>query len=157
MEHSVERIIEAVKHIKIADHILTTTYPVVNDPKILLSVVENIRIALSEAISASVYFERNKKQIPIFHDTDEGRLEVFQSKIAPKNNISEKSIELIEEINEIISEHKKSPMVFSREKNFVIAGDEFKKLKILNAKEVKELLVKAKLFIVDVNNKFGKK
>ena len=47
----------ARKKIQIADHMLTMTYPMIKDPKLLLAVMENIFLALTNSIAASLLNE----------------------------------------------------------------------------------------------------
>ena len=148
MDYLVQRD-EAVKHIKIADHMLVMTYPLVNDPKILLSVADNMKVGLNLLVSAVLHHEREKKLIPPFHDSDEGRLEAF-SNIAKKYNIRKEKLDLIEKVNNIMQDHKNSPMAFSRKNNFVIADEKFENLNMLSVKELKDMVLKAKLFIVEI-------
>ena len=55
---------KAIKNIKIADHMLTQTYPLVKDPRLLLTVLENVFLSLTNAIGALLYFERLYKRVP---------------------------------------------------------------------------------------------
>ncbi len=142
----------AKKHLKLADHMLTMTYPVVNDPKLLLSVIENLNLTFSSAISAVLMYERDLRQIPPYHDTIDGRLDFFKNKSAEKFNISPNYIKMIEEIKDLVQEHKESPIEFSKKNEYVICSDEFKRLKTINIKEMKEYIAKAKLFIAEISN-----
>jgi hypothetical protein len=47
----------AKKKLQLADHILTMTYPIVNDSKLLLAVVENMFLALTNAMGSVLYYE----------------------------------------------------------------------------------------------------
>ena len=56
----------AKQKIKVADHIISVTYPLVKDPKLLLGVLENIHSALMHCISAILEYDRLFKRIPPF-------------------------------------------------------------------------------------------
>ena len=69
---------EAEQKIKIADHLLSTTYPAVKEPKLLFSVIENIFRALDLTIVAVLTYEKHFKSLPEFGQTFEGCIEVFR-------------------------------------------------------------------------------
>jgi len=56
------------KRIRVADHMLTMTYPLVQDSKLLLAVVENIFLALTYIMGSVLHYERTFKRIPLFQD-----------------------------------------------------------------------------------------
>lgn len=141
----------AKKHLQIADHMLTMTYPIVNDPKLLLSVLENLNLSLSSAVSCILSYERELKLIPPYHDSPEGRLEVFKQKIVEKYKISKDQVKMIEDIKELVQYHKESPTEFSKKDEYVICTDEFNRIKTINVKEMKEYIAKAKLFIGEIS------
>ena len=49
---------QAVKHIKTADHMVSVTYPLVKDPKLLVAVIDNIFLALTNSMTAILHFDR---------------------------------------------------------------------------------------------------
>ena len=67
---------EALKKLKTADHILTQSYPLVKDTRLLLAVMDNIFLSLTNSMSSLLYQERLLKTIPPFHDN-------FDSTAAP--------------------------------------------------------------------------
>jgi hypothetical protein len=48
----------AKRHIRIADHMLTQTFPLVKDTKILIAVTENIFEAAKHTMEAIIYYEQ---------------------------------------------------------------------------------------------------
>jgi hypothetical protein len=116
---------KALKNIQVADHILTQTYPLVKDPKLLLAVVDNIFLALSEIINMAVYYEREEKNIPPFHDSFEIKFDIFKMNLAPKYGINPASIAFIADMKTIIEQHKNSPVEFSRKDSFIICDEEY--------------------------------
>jgi len=139
------------KKISIADHILTQTYPLVKDSKLLLATLENIFLALTYAMGSILYYERLFKRIPPFQDTFESKFNMFQAKIIDKHRIDWRHVDMIREIKEIILQHKQSPIEFIRKDQLIICNNEYKmktvseeKIKIYmhNAKEFVNLIVK---------------
>lgn len=151
MEKIAISIAESKKYLKIADHMLTITYPIVNDPKLLLTVLENLFLALAKSITAILYYERHQKNIPPFHDNFESKFNNFKYYVAPKYNIDSKNINMVEDIKEIIMHHKNSPVEFVRKGVFVICSDDYK-IKTLNTNEVKKYIQNTKVFIASIFN-----
>ena len=141
----------AKKRLQIADHMLTMTYPFVQDPKLLITVIENLFLALSNAMSSVLHYERLFKRIPPFQDTFASKFTLFKSKCVPKYNIDPEYIQLLQDLKEIIIEHRKSPVEFSKKDRFVICSEDYK-LKTVSLAELKEYTKKTKLFIQQTNN-----
>lgn len=146
MEKYIETREKSLRCLKLADHMLTMTYPLLQDPKLLIAVMENLFLALANAMASILHWERKYKRIPPFHDNFESKLSLFRQYIARKYNISPNYLLLLEEIKEVIYEHKQSAVEFSRKEKFVIASDSYG-LKTLSQKQLKDYLQKTKLFI----------
>ncbi|MFH1399588.1 MAG: hypothetical protein ABIG95_05755 [Candidatus Woesearchaeota archaeon] len=137
---------KARQKLKIADHMITMTYPLVRDTRLLLSVIENIFLALTNSIASVLYYERLFKRIPPFHDTFDSKLNMFKSKIVPKYSVDKVYLEMINDIKDIIIQHKKSPVEFTRKDVFVIAGESYA-LKTVTVDQIKKYIGMSKNFI----------
>ncbi|MBR9690282.1 hypothetical protein GOV08_01220 [Candidatus Woesearchaeota archaeon] len=142
---------ESKKYVKIADHMLTITYPLVNDPKLLLAIMENLFLSMSKAMGALLYYERMFKKIPPFHDTFESKFNLFKHKVARMHNINPVIVNMIEDIKNAIVEHKNSPVEFVRKDVFVICSENYR-MRTLTVKEMKDYVSKAKVFIAQISN-----
>jgi len=142
---------KALKNIKIADHILSVTYPLVQDPKLLLAVIENIYFAFDNAMTSILDYERLFKRIPDVGEKFEIKFDIFRKKVAQNCNINQEHLKTIVELREMIKEHKESPVEFSRKDKFVICSDSYK-MRTLSKEEIKKYISKAKLFIEEVNH-----
>jgi len=138
------------KKIGLADHMLTQTYPLLKDPKLLLASVENLFLAYTNAIGSLLHYERLFKRIPPFQDTFESKFEVFQTECIPRYVIKQEYINTIKEIKEIVVQHRKSPMEFSRNDRFVICGADYQ-MKTIDYLQLKIMLSQAKEFVDLVN------
>jgi hypothetical protein len=136
----------ARKNIRIADHMLTITYPMVKDPKLLLAVLENIFLSLTNAMGAVLYHERLFKRIPPFHDTFESKYNMFVAKVVPKYGIDRTMLNVMVEIKDILLEHKKSPVEFTRQNKFVICSDSYN-MKTISLEQLKAYIAKTKVFV----------
>ncbi len=136
----------ANKKLQLADHILTMTYPLVKDPHLLLSSIENLFLAFSYGMGSVLYYERIFKRIPQFPDTFASKFELFRDKCIKKYNIDIEYLKIIKDLRDIIIAHKKSPMEFSRNERFVICNGDYR-TRTISLNEVKSYVQKAKLFI----------
>jgi len=145
----------ARKKIQIADHMLTMTYPMVKDPKLLLAVMENIFLALTNSIGSLLYYERNYKRVPPFQDTFVSKFNIFNQKCVRMYSIDQEMILMIKEIKDIIMQHKKSPVEFTRNDSFVICSESYR-MKTISLEKMRNYITKSKLFIQNINNIINK-
>jgi len=136
----------AKKNIKVADHMVHVTYKVVNDPKLLLSVLENVFLAFSDAIGSILYLERLYKMIPPFRDSFESKFNMFRLRIVEKFKIDKKYINIMQITRDIVLEHKNSPVEFVKNNKLIICDDNYK-TKVLEISDVKEIVQIAKNFV----------
>ena len=141
---------KATQKIRVADHMLFMTYPLVKDPKLLLSIIENIFASLDFGMSALLQHERLFKRIPPYHDTFPTRFEIFKDKMIPRYKISPNHAKLITDVRTIISEHKKSPVEFARKDKFVICSPSYS-LKTIDINLVKKYIFETKIFVNNIN------
>lgn len=137
---------EALKKLKTADHILTQSYPLVKDTRLLLAVMDNIFLSLTSSMSSLLYQERLLKTIPPFHDNFDSKFNMFRSKIVGKYGIKKEHIDLLQEVNDTILEHRKSPVEFTRKDSFVICSEKYD-LKAVSADKISKYLSQAKDFV----------
>ena len=147
---------KAKRHIKIADHMLTQTYPLVQDPKLLVAVMENLFSAMDSSMSAILYYERLFKRIPPFHDSFDSKLNIFRARCIRRYNFSTDYIILIQNIREILKEHKESPFEFSRKGRFVICSDNYR-MKTISVDKMKGYIRQAKDFVAEMETMVNKK
>ena len=138
---------KATQKIRVADHMLFMTYPLVKDPKLLLSIIENIFASLDFGMSALLQHERLFKRIPPYHDTFPTRFEIFKDKMIPRYKISPNHAKLIIDVRSIISQHKKSPVEFARKDKFVICSPSYS-LKTIDINLVKKYIFEKSLLII---------
>lgn len=139
----------ASKKLKVADHMITMTYPLVKDTRLLVSVMENLFLALTSSMASVLYYERLFKKIPPFHNNFDSKFNMFRAKIVPRYNINKEYVDMINEIKDIIVQHKKSPVEFSRKDKFVIASDTYN-LKTISVDQIKKYIVQSKQFLIEM-------
>jgi len=155
MEKFQEAKAKAEKSLKIADHMLFVTYPLIKDNKLLMTILENIFLAFTQSMASVLYYERLFKRIPPFHDSFDGKYNLFKKKIIPKHKLNPKYGDVIMEIKEMVVAHKTSPMEFTRAGKFVICSKNYR-LKTLGPDQLKGYIADAKGFI-KINNRIVEK
>lgn len=146
MEKFEELMDAAQKKLKIAEHLLTVTYPLVKDPKLLFPVAENLFLAFSYGIGSLLYYERLYKRVPPFPDDFKSKFGLFREECSARYNIDKTHIAAMQDLREIILAHKKSPMSFSRKESFIICDQSYF-TRTLSYGLLKGYTEKAKLFI----------
>ncbi len=141
----------ARKKIVIAEHMVNVTYPLVKDSRLLMAIAENIFLAMSYAMNALLYYEYVFKRIEHVSESFEEMFHTFKEKCVKKYSIKEEYIKMIRDIKDVIMEHKKSPMEFSRKDRYIICSDNYK-LRSISIDQLKSYIPKAKLFIQDINS-----
>ena len=142
---------KAKKHIKVADHILTQTFKLIKDPKLLVAVLENISLSMQETMLTLLLFERLYKRIPPFHNNFESMFNILKMKLINKYNINKEYLITMQDIKNMLMNHKKSPIEFSRKDAFVICSDNYR-THTLTADQIKKHLNSAKSFFNKIDS-----
>lgn len=137
---------DARKKIQVADHILTQTYPVVKDPKLLIAVLNNLYDGLSHGVRTLLLFKRGTAP-----ETNDAQLALFQ-RDAHEYDIPASFMRMMNELRETIKEHKESPVEFARRGEFVIC-DESYRVRTLSPSQLRIQIGRAKEFIELVEEK----
>lgn len=140
---------KARKNLKVADHMTFMTYPLVKDTRLLLSIMENIFLALTNSMGAILYYDRLFKRVPPFSDTYGSKYNLFKERCVRRYNLNKDYLKLMEEVKEIILQHKKSPVEFTRKDAFVICSDNYK-IKTITVEKIKNYISKTKRFVKDM-------
>lgn len=146
MEKFAEYKQRAVQNVKVADHMLTMTYPLVKDPKLLLAVLENQFMATTNAMASILYYERLFKRVPPFHDTFESKYNLFKQKIVPAYQVDLKWVRFIAELKELVQDHKESTTEFPRKGKFILADNDYR-IRTLGEEDLKYYLQLTKDFV----------
>jgi hypothetical protein len=136
---------QALEKLKVADHLVSTTYSLVKEPKLLVSVIENIFNSLELAVTALLVYEKNLKMLD-YKTTNVSfveKMELFRRKVATKYGISNDVTNFIIDLKKTVDEHKKSTVEFTKKETFVISDNNYN-LTTLKIEDVKKTLMKAK-------------
>mgnify|MGYP001567461901 FL=1 len=149
-EKYAESLQKALKSLQIADHMAYVTFPVMNDRRLLLKVLENVSESFINAVNAILQYEYANKRIKLYNDPILN-LKIFTEKCAPRYNIRPEEAARIIEVLEIWSKHKKSAIEFARKDNLVIMADNFK-TDILSIEKIRGYLTLAKSILQKASN-----
>ncbi|MFW6450130.1 MAG: hypothetical protein ACOCZ6_03680 [Nanoarchaeota archaeon] len=145
MEQYESSSMQARQDLKVADHMMNVTYKFVDDPKVLLTIIQRLMDAVNNTMATILYYERLYKRIPPFNNTFENMYYLFKARCTRRYQINVEYIKLIEELREILNQHKKSPVEFKRKDKFVICSEDYK-MRVISAEKIKNYINKAKLF-----------
>ncbi len=140
----------ARKYIKTADHLLTNTFPLVKDPKMLLTVFHNVFKAYSYAMMFMLYRDAAQGKIPPFAEDFQSMFSLFKARAERRYSINAEYIKIMEDMNDILIRRKESPMEFSRHEMFVICSDHYE-TKTITTEMLRNYISKAKLFIDEID------
>jgi hypothetical protein len=142
MEHAPEPFQVAkdrsLQHLRVADHFLTMNYPMAKDPKLLVSVLENLFLAETNAMKAVLEAELRAKRIDVYEDTFEGKLIAFKA-VMDKHEIPQSVLRHITELKELVDSHRQATTEFTRKGSYVMADATYG-LKTLDETLLKGLL-----------------
>ena len=139
MEKFFEFAKQALKSYNTADHMVHVTYNVVKEPKLLMLAITHLDESLKNAISALLYYDYYYKRISIFPTDFTSKLDIFRRFICQKYAIPRGVVQLIQDIHNIVKDHKSSEMEFRRKNQFVIASKNYQ-LRTINIEKLKNFL-----------------
>ena len=139
----------AFNNFKAADHLTYMTLPLLKDTRLILTVLENLNLALLNGMNSILEYERLYRRVSALPESLELRLNIFEA-ISKRYDITGEELNLIRSIKNILQRHKNSPVEFSRPGKFVICADDFK-MKTVSVEEIKQYLILAKGFLRKVD------
>ena len=145
MEKYQEYLQEAVKSIRVADHILYITYPVIKDKRLLLKSLDSIYDSVINMINAILQYDYIWKRIQLSAAPKEN-LETFINKCSRRYNIPASDITEIMDLFSLVESHKKAPIEFARKEKIVIMAPNLSTTTIDVEKSKKYLSLARRIF-----------
>jgi hypothetical protein len=139
---------QAENKIKIADHLLSTTFAIVKDPKLLVSVIDALYQAMDLSINSILEFEKNFKKLEYLENE---KLDLFRRKIVTKYALDPKMVDFYIDLKSTLETHRKSDVEFTKKEKFVISDKEYN-LKTLTYDDVKKKYTAAKIYVEQIFN-----
>ena len=138
MDKFIENILEAERMLYSSDHLIYTTFPVVQDKRILLQTMKSISAASTKIINTILQYDYILKRIKL-DKNPKTNFETFENNCAPRYEILPSEIKILKELFKLNNLHKNSGMTFRRDKKIVIMSDNLT-TDILTYEKTKEFL-----------------
>lgn len=145
---------EANRLFKNSDHLAYMTYPLVQDKRLLMRILENLNDALSKLMGVLLYYDfiyNRSRPVP---EKFMERIDLFRRGCARRYGIGDEQLKMITELHEIVEHRKKSSMEFMRGSDYIIASDDYKIRKI-DIEQLKKWINGSKAFVTKVNEVAG--
>ncbi len=146
------QILEAKNKLSVADHLLNVTLPLIGDYKLIIIIVEDTFLAMSKAMTSLLEHDMTYKKIPFVklnNSSDKKRM--FKQYCLKKYNLNPEILSIFDNLKEIIERHRKSPVVFVKNKSLVICNDTYSKNLVVTLDFLKDAVYKTKIFIQEIN------
>ena len=140
---------KADKNLAVAEHMIGVTYPLLQEPKLLLNILDNIFMVYANGITALLEFEKDTKRRDNYPTLFQDKFDIFRRECVDTYHIPKEHLEIIQELKELVIWHKRSPVEFHRKKELIMCSDEYE-LKKLSVKKMNSYITKAKIFIQTV-------
>jgi hypothetical protein len=154
MEKFRENLENAVKSLRIADHMTYVTFPLVNEKRLLIKIFDEICKSVINSINAILNYESLYKRIRLYPD-NEDNLQTFLEKCSKNYNLTNEQIKKIREILMLNKKHKQSAMEFVKSEKVVIMSDNLQ-IQTLDITLIKRYLLTAKELVMKANIRMNK-
>jgi hypothetical protein len=144
-EKHIESLNKAIKNMRIADHILYVTYPVIKDKRLLLKSLEEVYDAIVLIINSILQYDYLQRRIELANNPQHN-LDIFITKCAKRYNLTTEELDEIINLINLMQNHKKSPMEFTRKDKVIILSESLKTTAI-DSEKLKKYLYLAKNLI----------
>jgi len=142
---------KAEKSIRLADHFLNVTFPLVKEYRLLLKIISELYVGVINLINASLQYDYYHKRITIFQDS-QTNLRTFKESCALRNGLSDNEVSTLLEVIRLFKVHKSSSMEFVKDDKVVLMSDSLKP-EILSLLKVKSLVSTIKLVLLKIMTK----
>ncbi len=149
MEQFQDELAKGRQHLKTADHLISITYPLVKDSRLLLTAAENVFSAAKQLMASLLHYEAAFKRLPRFKEDYDSMIYWFRSRCMPSYNLSRNYHSVMNDLKRLFDDHNKSAVEFSRKDGFVICSDRYNVRKVTLA-DLKSYVGIIKLMLHDV-------
>ncbi|MFH0752596.1 MAG: hypothetical protein V1914_03260 [archaeon] len=146
MHHVKTLLEEAQERMLRADHLAFTTYPQLQEPKLLALIVENTNIVFLKCMDALLYHERMYKRInPVKGDFD-SEMRVLKGHCFKRFGFPDSVAQMIVEVKSLAEKKQDCSMEFARKDQYVLCSDRYK-MDFLNIRNVRGYVDGARKFL----------
>ena len=140
---------QARKQIELADHMTYVTYPLVQEMKFLLSIMERITCAARLATQALLEFEYYYKRIDAYNKTFVSEISIYKNKVEARYRLDPKFFRLLQKLMDIQKFDKESAVRFKRGDKYILSTSEYN-MSVLDLELVKKCSNRTKKFVGEV-------
>lgn len=145
----------ANREVQVSDHLLTVTYPMAQDPKLLMSVVDHSKRAIEGAAAALVAHEIRNGYVPPVRVSRPQEAVATVGDMARNRRLpvaaAQEAARLYGDLCLTMQQYRESPAVFARGGKYVLAADEFSSLREITPEELRRALKTVKEFVHGAN------
>ena len=149
MERFQQELVDGRRHLRAADHLVSITYPLVKDNRLLLTAADNLFSAGKNLMAALLHYEEAFKRIPHFKDDYDSMLYWFRSRCMPSYSLSRDYRIAIDELKGLFDNHRSSSVEFSRKDAFVICSDRYN-VRRVTVSQLKDYVATLRRMLMDV-------
>ena len=149
MERFQEELETGRRHLRTADHLVSITFPLVKDSRLLRTAMENLFVGAKNIMASLLHYEETFKRIPHFQGDYDTMAHWFRSKCVPYYKLSRDYGVSLDELKVLAENHKTSAVEFTRGDGLVMFSDTYNFKKITLA-ELKAYIGVMKRMLLDV-------
>ena len=149
MEKYPQDLKDSLKHLKIADHMIYITFPLIKEKRLLIKIFDEIYKSVFYCINAVLDYENLQINIE-----KQNNFKIIADRYL-KEYFSNEEIREITKILSLSKQHKGSAMEFVKGENFVIMSDSLN-TKTLDLEKVKKYLIFTKNILMKANLRLKK-
>ncbi|MBI2175859.1 hypothetical protein HYU40_00730 [Candidatus Woesearchaeota archaeon] len=149
MERFQQELSEGRRKLMTADHLVSVTFPLVKDNKLLLTAAANLFSAAKNLMASLLHYDEAFKRIPHFREEYDSMLYWLRARCMPYYGLSRDYGVAVDDLRILLDEHKSSSVEFSRKDGLVICSDSYKVRKI-TVTQLKSYVEVLKRMLLDV-------
>lgn len=146
MEDCAKLMLDSDSNIKTADHMLQVTYPLLNDPRLIVTIIERLYASLMSSISSVLAYEHMFKRLEYIPQKDEEKVMVFKEWVMKTYAFDRNMILILKELKEFVDFGRKSPLTFVRKEKYVVCSSGYN-TKTIDVKRIKYYMEQSKIFV----------
>ncbi|MCD6590230.1 hypothetical protein J7K74_03540 [Candidatus Woesearchaeota archaeon] len=147
-----EMLREAMEEVRVADHMLIMTYPLVRDPKMLLAIIQKLLNACEKSLTAATSFEYEWKRINALPKEFMTKLKLLKEGFQKDYGFTPQELKIVKEVYNIIQEHRTASIEFSRHEKFIISNNDYR-LRTITQDQIKRYVPIIKSFIEKIKKR----
>lgn len=123
MEEIKELIMDAEKKLTNVDHLLSVTFPLVQDSRILAPIAETLAQSALKTMEALLKYEYAYKRILELPNNIDGMYNLFRSKVALRYKMNKNLLIMLFDLKNILQFRKRSAAEFVKHEKYIICSD----------------------------------